>query len=97
MPEGLCRYEWTCEHCGGNGVALLLDGLSDWGFVCELERAHSLACGGCDGNARKTLRVRRRNLSDKDWDKVKEAAKRKAATADHSESWMDKWLWRVWP
>jgi hypothetical protein len=58
----LNSFEWTCQHCGGSGVVTLQVGLAAWGFVCELDRAHSLACSGCDADARESLRVRTRDL-----------------------------------
>ncbi len=76
---------WVCLHCGGSGETRLPIDLGAIGYVAELVRAHSLACGGCDGNARTSLRTRTREFSDQAWEQFKQLAKRTAASKRHSD------------
>ncbi len=86
MTQEYQEVQWVCMRCGGSGSARLPVDLCDFGVVNELVRAHSLACGGgCDANARTTLRTRPRDFSDEAWEQVKQRAKQKAAQADPGE------------
>jgi hypothetical protein len=59
----------------------LIADLCEWGYVSELVRAHSLACNGCDGDARTCLQLGRADRSETDWERTKEQASNKAAAA----------------
>jgi hypothetical protein len=75
MRQESQSVEWACTRCGGSGFTSLPIGLADVGVVCELVRAHSVACAGCPGNARKSLRVRPLDCSEEQWEQVKKKAK----------------------
>ncbi len=97
MPEEYYVHEWVCTQCGGAGDTRLLIGMTMKGAVCEIVRVHSLACGGCDGDATTCLRLRPYDASDEQWELLKMNARAKAATADHTEDWMTEAQWIQWP
>ena len=79
MVEEFEMVEWCCCCCGGHGSRKLPSDLCIQGVVSELVLAHSLACNGCDGDARMCLRRRLPHDSDADWERMKAEARNSAA------------------
>jgi hypothetical protein len=85
MLEQSVSVEWVCQRCGGSGVAKVVAGMCNQGFVSQLVLSHSLACNGCDGDPRTYLRWRPDCYSDADWQRAKEKARSMVAAAHHKE------------